>query len=303
MVLAHEIAHVMARDPMSAVGGGATVALALALLSGHVEGLSPQVAEVVRLAAGLAVVVALGSAVLFVSGGWLAKRIPFAVEQRWVGDTVLGFVSRPVTSTDDQAVERYLQCLVDDLSARMSLPSGMAIRAHYTDLDAANAFATLGGHIVVTSGLYRRVPSENALAMVLAHEIAHVMARDPISAVGGGATVALALALLSGNVEGLTPHVAEVVRLGYSRGAETRADQAAIAGLRAAYGHAGGAAALFEILAEERPNAIAPVSASLLSSHPTDAERIARLKAAAADWDAATNPLKPLAPEGCRADR
>ena len=58
-----------------------------------------------------------------------------------------------------------------------------------------NAFATLGGHIAVTSGLYRRMPSENALALVLAHEIAHVSARDPISALGGSATLALLVAL------------------------------------------------------------------------------------------------------------
>ena len=254
--------------------------------------------EFARLAAGLAVAVALASAGLFVSGGWLATRIPFAVERRLVGDNVLGFVLTPVTSADGQAVERYLQRLVDDLSVRMSLPADMAIRAHYADLDVPNAFATLGGHVVVTSGLYRRAPSENALAMVVAHEIGHVVARDPISAVGGGATLALALGLLSGNVGGLAPHVAEVVRLGYSRGAEARADEAAIAALRALYGHAGGAAALFEILAEEKPDAVVPGSWSLLSTHPADAERIARLKAAAADWDAAATPLRPLAGDG-----
>lgn len=253
------------------------------------------VLELARLAAGLAAVVVLASATLYVSGGWLARRIPFAVERDWVGDNVVGLVVSPVTSPDAEAVERYLQRLVDDLSARMALPSGMTIRTHYADLDVPNAFATLGGHIVVTTGLYRRMPSENALAMVIAHEIAHVRARDPISALGGGASLALVLALLSGNGDSLTPHLAQVVQLGYSRGAEARADDLAIEALRALYGHAGGAASVFETLAAEKPDATWQVAPSLLSTHPTDAERIARLKAAAADWNAAESPLRPLA--------
>ena len=79
----------------------------------------------------------------------------------------------------------------------------MTIQVHYTDLDVPNAFATLGGHIIVTSGLYRRMPSENALAMVIGHEIGHVKARDPISAVGGAVILSLPLAVLSGQGDAL----------------------------------------------------------------------------------------------------
>ena len=62
----------------------------------------------------------------------------------------------------------------------------MKLRVHYVDTAVPNAFAALGGHIAVTRGLYESVQSENALALVLAHEIAHVRARDPIAGIGGG---------------------------------------------------------------------------------------------------------------------
>ncbi|HEY9182159.1 MAG TPA: M48 family metallopeptidase, partial [Gammaproteobacteria bacterium] len=163
-----------------------------------------------------------------------------------------------------------------------------------------NAFATLGGHIVVTSELYRLMPSENALAMVLAHEIAHVKARDPISALGSGASLALVFAFVSGEADGLAPQIAGLVQLGYSRSVERRADLEAVAALRAHYGHAGGGASLFEVLAQQHD----PVSGAVptfLSTHPADAERIDELKRAAADWDPSRQPLAPVrvpAPRG-----
>jgi predicted Zn-dependent protease len=74
---------------------------------------------------------------------------------------------------------------------------------------------------------------------------------------------------------------------------EREADREAVAALRAHYGHAGGGASLFEVLAEQQH----PVTGALptfLSTHPADAERIDELKRAAADWDAARRPLTPV---------
>ena len=147
-----------------------------------------------RLVAGLALVVVVGGGILYFGGGWLARLIPFTTEKSWAGDQVLGVKLVRCGPTHDQ-VEAYLARLGAELAAEMDLPPGMTIEMHYTDLDVPNAFATLGGHIIVTSGLYRRMPSENALAMVIGHEIGHVKARDPISAVGGAVILTLPLAL------------------------------------------------------------------------------------------------------------
>jgi Zn-dependent protease with chaperone function len=250
-------------------------------------------AEFARLAAGLAVVIVVLAIVLNLAGGWLARRVPFSVEQRWAGDRAIGLALGAPTAVGP-ATERYLQSLADELAAPLALSPGMTVRLHFTELDVPNAFATLAGHIVVTSGLYDRMPSENALAAVIAHEIGHVRARDPISALGAGASLAVVLALLGGDVDGLAPALARVVQLGYSRSAETRADEVAVQALRAHYGHAGGAAAVFEVLAGYTADRLASATPSLLSTHPADDDRIARLREAASDWNAARDPLRPL---------
>ena len=190
--------------------------------------------------------------------------------------------------------EAYLQRLARGVAATMRLPDEMRIQVHLADVALPNAFATLGGHVIVTRGLYDRMPSENALAMVLAHEIGHVRARDPIAALGGNASLALLLALMGGDVETLAPQIAGLVQRGYSREAEREADAAALGALERFYGHAGGAAAVFRQLATAAGPAAARTP-GLLATHPTDAARIARLEAAATDWDPAVQPLRPLA--------
>lgn len=248
----------------------------------------------VQLLAGVGVVVVALAAVLYVAGGYLARLIPFSTEQAWVGDRVIGLDALMSSTEEHVLLERYLQTLSDSLAATMELPEGITPRVHYAELDVPNAFATLGGHIVVTSELYRRMPSENALAMVVAHEIAHVKARDPISAVGGGASIALVFALVSGDADSLAPQLATLVALGYSRTAEASADSEAVRALRLRYGHAGGAASVFEILAAAHAAARTSVP-TFLSTHPADAARIEALRNAEADWDVERQPLTPVA--------
>jgi predicted Zn-dependent protease len=249
--------------------------------------------EFLRLLAGVGLCVLAIAAVLYLAGGWLARRIPFATERSWVGERVLGIDVAPAAAGERAEIERYLQTLSDELAATMSLPESMGVRVHYAEAGIPNAFATLGGHIAVTSELYRLMPSENALAMVLAHEIAHVKARDPISALGSGASLALVFALVSGEADGLAPRLASLVQLGYSRGAERRADREAVAALLARYGHAGGGASLFEVLAAQQ-HPVAGTLPTFLSTHPADAERIDDLERAAASWDPGRFPLTPV---------
>jgi predicted Zn-dependent protease len=246
------------------------------------------VLEFLRLVAALAVIVALAAAFLFFAGGYLARFIPFETELAMTGEGALSAFS---TESADPAIESYLQELVDDLGTHMDLPPGMRIDVAYSGMDVPNAFATLGGHVIVTTGLYTRMPSENALSMVLAHEIAHIRERDPISALGGVAMVQLALALLGADAASLSPHVAHLVQLGYSRQVEWRADTLAMEAVRRKYGHLGGTAATFEVLADYRDRKGARVP-SLLSTHPADAERIARLRGAASTGNAPLQPLR-----------
>jgi predicted Zn-dependent protease len=248
--------------------------------------------EFLQLAAGVGVVALVLAAALYFFGGHAARLVPWSVERDWVGERVLGPVE-VATGGDAARVQPYLQRLADELARPMDLPAGMRPTVHWADDDEPNAFATLGGHVVVTRGLYARMPSENALALVLAHEIAHVRARDPIGAVGGSASLALVLVALGGDVDRLVPHLARAVQLGYSRAAESRADEAALAAVTAHYGHAGGTAAVFEVLAGHA-GAWRRATPTLLATHPDDGARRARMADAARDWDPARQPLRPL---------
>jgi beta-barrel assembly-enhancing protease len=250
----------------------------------------PPLAEFARLAAGLAVVATVVAAVLYFGGSSLARLVPFETEAALVGGTMIGIDALEAKEAGEE-VAAYLQELTDRLAAAIELPAQMKLRVHYIDTKVPNAFASLGGHIAVTRGLYESLKSENALALVLAHEIAHVRARDPIANLGGGAMLVLALAMVSGDPANLSSAFAHLVRSGYSRSAERAADAAAIDALRRVYGHAGGGTEVFETFAKyhEEHGGELP---SLLSTHPLDAERIERLKAAEVGWDSERQPLR-----------
>jgi Zn-dependent protease with chaperone function len=246
-------------------------------------------AEFLRISAGLAIVIVVVGAFLYFAGGWLARLIPFSTEEGWVGERVIGIELLDDDDAGDAAeavaIRKHLDALVQRLVPTMDLPADMHLHVHYATSDIPNAFATLGGHIVVTRGLYRRMPSENALALVVAHEIGHIKARDPISSVGGGATLGLLLVLAGGDANALAPQVASLVQLGYSRRAEARADAEAVAALKQVYGHAGGAAAVFEVLSDYTQQKVGISVPTLVSTHPADSDRIARLRSAADGWN------------------
>jgi predicted Zn-dependent protease len=56
---------------------------------------------------------------------------------------------------------------------------------HVAILDSAeiNAFATSGGHILITRGLLENAKSEDMLAAVIAHEVAHIQLRHSLDAI------------------------------------------------------------------------------------------------------------------------
>ena len=252
-------------------------------------------AEFLRLLAGLGICVLALAALLYFAGGWLARWVPISTEAAWVGDHVIGLSGLDDAPADagNAHILAQLQALTARVAVNMDLPQGMQVRVHLSSSDVPNAFATLGGHLVVNRGLYRRMPSENALALVIAHEVGHIKARDPIAAVGGSASLALLTVALGGDARSLAPGIARLVQLGYSRQAESAADTEALLGLRRMYGHAGGAAAVFEVLDDYGREHREISMPTLLSTHPADARRIQRMRDAAADWNG-NPPLVPL---------
>ncbi len=216
---------------------------------------------------------ALGFASLFL-GSLLGRNAPVAWENAVAG-VVIG--DRLAEEAEGSAAEAgplrdELQALADRLTAHIALPAGLTIKAHYLDSDQVNAFATVGGHIFIARGLIERMPHENALAMVVAHEVAHIAHRDPAAALGGMVLLQALFALVSSSGTDLPEELVfgpnALLFTSFSRDAEREADAAALAAVAGLYGHVAEAATFFEAVLH------LPQPPELLSTHPLTQERI-----------------------------
>lgn len=233
--------------------------------------------EFIWLGGGLLALILCLSLALGWLGHILGAWLPFEAEMRLASS-----VSSSLPESSDSPARLELQKLADKLTAAEPLPPGMQIRIHLLDSPERNAFATLGGHIFVLRGLIEAMPHENALAMVLAHEIAHVRERHVIRSLSRGVLTSLMLALLSGNAQsdlagGLATQAGFSTAMSFSRSMENAADAQALTNLHALYGHVGGASVLFEKLQAEQPQQLP----EWFSSHPDSAQRILSLAALA----------------------
>ena len=216
--------------------------------------------------------------ILLLAAGQLAPLLPFRYEAA-AAETV--FRDWPA----DKAIEPYLKGLGERLARAQGLPEGLHIAVHYDDDEVVNAFATLGGHIVIYQGLLEAVPDENALALVLAHEFAHVRHRHPVASLGRSAVLGFALMLVGADsgarsVAGAISQGGTLTMLSFSRGQEEEADATALETVARAYGHVGGADRFFRHMLAEQGRREPP---RFLSSHPLTQRRIAALAALAAE--------------------
>lgn len=203
----------------------------------------------------------------------LAVYIPFSFEQELTSK----FIEPTVSNFE---VESYLQTLADELSTHMDMPASMSITVHYVDDDMANAFATLGGHIFIHRGLLAQLPHENALAMVIGHEIAHIQHRHPIIAMGRGVVIGLLFVSLSGLsadliIDDVISSTGMITILSFNRSQERQSDKTAIHAVAKYYGHVSGTTDLFKVLLNIENHTIATLQ--FLSTHPLSTERIDKL--------------------------
>jgi len=232
------------------------------------------VRELAILLGGVLALGLIAAIVLAFTAGLIAPRLPFSVERDFMA-------SRITSDPRFEAQAGELQRLSDRLAAALALPPEMKLTVHYSDDMTVNAYATLGGHITVHRGLIARVDSENALAAVLAHEIAHVRLRHPAGAAGRGIAIGLALSTLSAAIgnsvaERIMGATGMGVLMSYSREQETAADDDALKAVAAIYGHLGGAADLFESLKKAQPNAEGGFE--IFRSHPFSDRRIEHVR-------------------------
>jgi predicted Zn-dependent protease len=233
---------------------------------------------------------------------WIAPRIPYRYEAK-LAATLPPFATAPDTEVGRQ-VQAELQELADRLAARLEMPDGMAVRIGYRDDRTVNAFATIGGQAVFFRGLLSKLDNENALAMVMAHELAHLKYRHASAALGRGVAVGVILSVVSAELgrnaaAGVLSQASMATLLSFNRDQEREADEAALRALHGEYGHVGGAINLFDIFArlpnEQRESKVAMVE--FLRTHPLTENRIAAIKQWAVENNAAIDGARrPLPP-------
>ena len=250
-------------------------------------------ADLIILTAGaIGVFLALGL-VAFLIGTYAGRYMPMSWENTLAEAVFEGEETEEAALDDEERaaiargreIEAALQALADRLAPNMDLPEDLRITVHYLDEPDINAFATMGGHVFVLRGLIERVEHENALAMVLAHEIAHAANRDVAANMGG----ALLLQLVLGTVTGMSPETADGLIWGpnalllrsFGREAERHADRDALAAMAATYGHVAGADEFFRILLKEIGETLPNEGPEFLTTHPLTAGRIEDLSAMA----------------------
>jgi len=155
------------------------------------------------------------------------------------------------------------------------------------DSKQANAFVMPGGKVGVFSGIMKRMENDDQLATVLGHEVGHVTARHSAErysqqlAAGVGMTAAAA-ALEAGDVRGardiaaiLGAGVTFGVLLPYSRRHELEADRLGLTYMARANYDPRQSVRFWQNMTANRKGAPPP---ELMSTHPSDATRIAALR-------------------------
>jgi Zn-dependent protease with chaperone function len=204
----------------------------------------------------------------YAAPAWIAPHVPMSWE-RDVGGAIVGDFG--TLRCRDAKGQQALEALVERVAPGATRgPDAIKIAA--LDVPAFNAAALPGGYIVVFKPAITETDSD-ALAGVVAHEIAHVRRRHVtqslIRELGIGALIRLFAGDLGTNAE-------QIVSLSYTRQNEAQADSDAIQMLKRADISPMPTGALFQRLAKESPQ----FSAEFLQSHPATGKRAASFAAA-----------------------
>lgn len=102
-------------------------------------------------------------------------------EEIYIGEGMAAVVLGAAPLVKNDAMQRYVNQVGRYLTLqteRPDLPWYFAV----LDSESVNAFATPGGHVLVTYGLLKKMNNEAELAGVLSHEIAHVLKKHHLGA-------------------------------------------------------------------------------------------------------------------------
>lgn len=136
------------------------------------------------------------------------------------------------------------------------------------DPNTLNAFATPGGYIYLYTGLIAFLDSEDQLAGVLGHEIAHAAKRHSTKQLSKTLGVQILADAALGKEEMIKQVATTLLSLSFSRSHETDADSMSVVYLCPTHYNAAGASGFFKKMENQ------PVPPTWLSTHPNPKNRI-----------------------------
>jgi predicted Zn-dependent protease len=219
-----------------------------------------------------------------------AESTPTPEEEYYFGRAVAAnilTVYRPYTKNNE--LTDYLNLICQALVINSSRPA--AFNGYHVMIlrgKEFNAFATPGGHIFVTRGLVRAAASEDALAGIIAHELAHIMLRhgmkivDDMKLSGEIDEMAFRAAAFSGNNssrilafrDSVNDFFYNMVKNGYSAQQEFEADAAAVELLAAAGYSPGELLEMLKVLQDVQHSH----KGGFNDTHPSPAQRIVNVE-------------------------
>lgn len=197
------------------------------------------------------------------------RAMPYVIslprEKQW-----FSFVGKELIADKHTQQDPQITALAARLGKHMNLPDNL-VTVYISEQEIPNAYATFGGNVVLYRGLLKELPSEESVAAVLAHEMAHIKHRDPLRGMSRGLMYSVIAAMLGSETQ--IDALVSIGSLKYSRDMERAADNAAIEAIAKEYGNVGGASQLFATLEEIEQKDHKNHNIAWLSTHPDTRER------------------------------